>query len=106
MRLMKELEDILNKGSIPEFIITGCVTKGLVGRDGKFSFRVFPNDHNPVHFHVDSKDGLIKAKYSVYPFGCISGGNPRLDKFVSSWFCQEDNRDVVEKEWKRYHAND
>ncbi len=102
LNFLKNLEESLNRGSIPQFIITGYVIKGVIGRVNQFRFIVRSNDHNPAHFHIESKDGSVKAKYRIEPLQCLEGGNGRLDKFVEAWFSSPDNKKTVSDEWERF----
>ena len=103
--LLKNLEDLINNRSIAELIITGMVRKGLIGRENQYRFIVYSNDHNPAHFHVESKDGSIKAKYLMEPLQCLSGGNTRLDEFVRAWHSHPDNKSKAISEWNRFQKD-
>lgn len=105
IKFLKLLEEPINRGSMPQFIATGFVIKGVLDRVNQYRFKVYPNEHNPVHFHIESKDRSIQAKYSVEPFQCISGGNERLNKFVRTWFNNPHNKKLVSDEWKRFQLN-
>lgn len=102
MDIFKDLEKILNRGSTPQFIITGRIEKILVGVSGRYRFEVLTRDeHNPPHFHVRTKDGSINASYRIRDLECIEGFHPRLDKYVRAWLETGNNKERIANEWER-----
>jgi hypothetical protein len=97
-----ELEKILNRGSTPEFFVTGIVTKRIVGNQNQYKFVVNSNDHQPPHVHISMNNQQI-GSYNLETDKVIRSNNPRLDKFVFSWLNKENNRLKVLEEWKRFH---
>ena len=66
---------------------------------------IYPNDHNPPHFHVKSKNGDVDAKFRIdngeYISGLISGKDlKRIDAFYNSDKAQIILKDV----WNRYQG--
>jgi hypothetical protein len=62
--------------------------------------RMYFNDHNPPHFHVETTEGRAMLKLS--DFSVIEGQAPaRAIKEARAW--AEGNRDRLEKVWKEMH---
>lgn len=81
------------------------MTKGLIDRVNQYRFIIYSNDHSPAHFHIKSRDGVVKAKYAIESFQCISGGNKRLDKFVFDWYSNPENKEKLLSEWNRFQKD-
>ncbi|MCG7857240.1 DUF4160 domain-containing protein [Flavihumibacter sediminis] len=72
--------------------------KHLIHRKRNMKIEMYPNDHNPPHFHVKSKCGSINATFGVYTGDYLKGtinGNDILrikafhhefkDKLIEYW---------------------
>ena len=94
-----ELELLLNKGSVPEFIATGYVTKGLIDRVSKYKFVVNSNDHGLSHIHISINNKQV-ASYFLKTGEPRKSNNPRLDKFVKKWFEKDNNREKAFNQWQ------
>lgn len=63
--------------------------------------RMYFNDHNPPHFHVETTEG--RAMLNLSDFSVIEGHAPaRAIKEARLW--AEDNRDRLEKVWQEMHS--
>ncbi|MGM4982429.1 DUF4160 domain-containing protein [Rhizobium sp. 11_C7_N12_5] len=67
---------------------------------GKMKIHVYPNDHNPPHFHVSTPDhdALILIADLTVLQGEITRKN--LDKVIE-WASIDENRETLKNEWSR-----
>lgn len=91
----EELNQIQEKGIIKE----------EVERVRNMSVIIYPNDHNPPHFHVKSKDGEVDAKFRIdngeYISGTISGKDL---KRIAAFYNSEKAQIVLRKVWNNYQG--
>lgn len=65
---------------------------------------IYPNDHNPPHFHVISKDKTVNAKFTLNDCTLISGTiNNKDKKRVELFFANIKTQKVLEMIWRKYH---
>ena len=98
-----ELEYLLNRGSIPQFIFGDIVRKGIVGEQNKYKFVVNSNDHLPAHIHISENNRQI-GSYDLESGEVVRSYNPRLDKIVADWLAKEENKIKALREWQRFHG--
>ena len=101
---LQELENRLNTGSMPAFILDMQIYKGMVGRQNQYKFVVNSNDHVPPHVHIAVNDQQI-AKYNLLTGECIESRYPKLNKIFADWFAYGDNREQAKQEWVRFHGS-
>jgi hypothetical protein len=65
---------------------------------------IFPNDHNPPHFHVKSKSLKINAKFKIENCELINGeiGSKDLKK-IKAFYLSPKGKITLETIWKRYN---
>lgn len=77
---------------------------GKIGEDNWFIYYVYSNDHNPPHFHVQSKDGNVHGRFSIQNFEMLDGnitfGIKKIKKFLSK------HSDEIMAEWNKFHLNE
>jgi hypothetical protein len=72
----------------------------LIARLGKVKIHVYPNDHNPPHFHVSTPDH--DALIQISDFTVLQGQITRRDlDAVIIWVSAGTNKETLENEWKR-----
>jgi hypothetical protein len=88
------LELLLQKNSIKERIAT----------IRNMQIIIYPNDHNPPHFHVVSKDKTVNAKFTLNDCKFISGSISNKDlQRVELFYSDVKTQIVMEKIWGKYH---
>jgi hypothetical protein len=100
---LKNFEIIINRGSMPAYILGGVAQKGAIGRYNQYKFVVNSDDHMPPHIHISLNNKQI-AKYDLLTGNCIQSGSENLNKLFASWYSKESNRDMAVKEWERFHG--
>ena len=82
------------------------VTKERVTTIDDLQVKIYPNDHNPPHFHVLSKNREIDAKFSIEKCELISGkmSSKNLKK-ISAFYQGVKGKMVLETIWKKYQKN-
>ena len=67
---------------------------------------IYPNDHNPPHFHVISKDKSIDAKFSLENCELLSGEITGKDKQrIELFYADIKTQEVLKMVWRRYNLN-
>lgn len=91
----EELNQIQEKGLIKE----------EVDRVRHMSVIIYPNDHNPPHFHVKSKNGDVDAKFRIdngeYISGTISGKDL---KRMNAFYRSEKAQIALKAVWNKYQG--
>lgn len=66
---------------------------------------IYTNDHNPPHFHVNSKNHEVYCKLLIKDCSIIEGvlSSKNLKK-IKKWM-KEDGRQQLNETWKNYHGN-
>jgi hypothetical protein len=76
----------------------------IIGRFGKISIYVFPDDHNPVHCHVYLKDDRhVRVSLPDYEVEVISG-KFRIGELKEVKALVEKNRNIIGQAWRKYHG--
>lgn len=85
---------------------TALATKERVATIDDLQVRIYPNDHNPPHFHVLSKNREIDAKFTIEKCELISGNmNSKNLKKIDVFYRGMKGKMVLEMIWKKYHVN-
>ena len=81
-------------------------TKERVATIDDLQVIIFPNDHNPPHFHVLSKNKEINAKFTIERCELISGeiSSKNLKK-IKAFYQGMKGKMVLEMIWKRYQGH-
>lgn len=81
-------------------------TKERVATIDDLQVKIYPNDHNPPHFHVISKNREIDAKFTIDKCELISGkmSSKNLKK-IKAFYISMKGQIVLETIWKKYHGN-
>lgn len=91
----EELDNIASKGIIKE----------EVDRVRSMSVIIYPNDHNPPHFHVKSKNGDVDAKFKIddgeYISGTISGKDL---KRIKAFYNSDKAQIALKTVWNKYQG--
>ena len=103
LQSLQELENRLNTGSMPAFILDMPIYKGAVGRQNQYKFVVNSDDHMPPHVHISINDQQI-AKYNLLTGECIESRYPKLDRVFADWFAHGENQAKAKDEWERFHG--
>lgn len=101
--MLNEFNLLINRGSMPFYLMGIPVQKGIVGRQGRYKFVVNSDDHDPPHIHISLHDQQI-AKYDLRTGGTIESKNSKLDKLFREWYARDDNRLKTNTEWERFHG--
>ncbi|MBQ0736448.1 DUF4160 domain-containing protein [Aquimarina celericrescens] len=68
--------------------------------------KIYPNDHNPPHFHVVSKNKEIDAKFTIEKCDLISGNMSSKNlKKINAFYQGMKGKMVLETIWKKYHGD-
>jgi hypothetical protein len=67
-------------------------------RIGNLKIRIYMNDHNPPHFHVETPD--YRATIGIADFRILDGALDRRTLDVALAWARP-NKKVLEDEWKR-----
>lgn len=82
------------------------IVKEEIARFRGMRVDIFPNDHNPPHFHVKSKNGDVDAKFRIdngeYISGKISGSDLKRVKY---FYESQKTQIVLEAVWKKFHGD-
>jgi hypothetical protein len=63
---------------------------------------IWPNDHNPPHFHVKTKKGNIDAKFKIENCELISGDVSAKDlKKIKAFYLSAKGKVVLETIWNK-----
>lgn len=81
-------------------------TKERVETIDDLQVRIYPNDHNPPHFHVISKNRDIDAKFTIDKCELISGNmsSKNLRK-IRAFYQGMKGKIILETIWRKYHGN-
>ena len=104
----EELSDLVE-------ILERLFESGLaVGEDGRFNhirarvasvrglaIHVFPDDHDPPHFHIVGPD--CDAKFAIATGDYISGRIDHRRAALAKWFFKHGGRDKVVAKWTQMH---
>jgi hypothetical protein len=64
---------------------------------------IYPNDHNPPHFHVKSKDLKIDAKFLIETGEFYKGEISSKDiKKIKAFYQSSRGKNLMEIIWKKY----
>lgn len=88
------------------FLENGFVTeKERISRIKNMEVRIYPNDHNPPHFHVISADYKVNAKFLIETGEYLSGqiSTKNLNRINVFWKDPK-TKIVMEKVWKKYQG--
>ena len=78
--------------------------KEFVGQVRNIRIEMYPNDHNPPHFHVKTKCGSINAKFKLDDCSLLSGEvNSKDRKRIKAFYC--DFQDELWKYWNEKVSN-
>lgn len=67
---------------------------------------IYPNDHNPPHFHVKSKNGDIDAKFTIEDCTLLGGTISNKDqKRIMEFFEDPKTKVIFQKVWNNYQNN-
>jgi hypothetical protein len=73
--------------------------KQLMGRINGLKIEMYPNDHNPPHFHVKTNCGTIDATFKLEDGSLLNGEIERPDlKRIQAFF--NDHKDELRKYWE------
>lgn len=81
-------------------------TKERVETIDDLQVRIYPNDHNPPHFHVVSKNGEIDAKFKIENCELISGNMSSKNlKKIKAFYLGMKGKLILETIWNKYHGD-
>lgn len=103
LQALQELENRLNTGSMPAFVLEMPIYKGMVGQQNQYKFVVNSDDHMPPHVHISVNDQQI-AKYNLVTGERLESRYPKLDRIFAGWFTHGENRERARAEWERFHG--
>lgn len=79
--------------------------KERIGTVKDMKIIVYPNDHQPPHFHVKSNDHQIDAKFLIENCELIKGEiSARNRKCIEAFWISEKGKIILERVWKKYHG--
>jgi hypothetical protein len=77
-------------------------TKERVDTVRNMKILIYPNDHNPPHFHVIAKDGSVNAKFTIDTCELISGTiNSKDIKRIQAFHKHPKTVIVLERFWNK-----
>ncbi len=77
-------------------------TKERVDTVRNMKILIYPNDHNPPHFHVIAKDGSVNAKFTIDTCELISGTISSKDiKRIQAFHKHPKTVIVLERFWNK-----
>lgn len=106
---MDRMEEIILR-SILEYYINGSSSQKGIVKERVTTLRnmhiiIYPNDHDPPHFHVKSKDKTIDAKFQIKDGAYISGDISNKDlKRIKDFFNDVKTQTLMKKIWNKYQG--
>jgi hypothetical protein len=76
--------------------------KELVGQVNDLKFYIYPNDHNPPHFHVRSKNCEIDLSFSLDDGKCIGGNAKDKNAIKKIQYFHQQYKPVLQKKWNEF----
>ena len=78
-------------------------TRARVGNISGLKIEVFPNDHDPPHFHVWGPG--IDAKFSLNDCALLAGRIGRREEDLVRWFFENGGKPKLWGGWDRMHPS-
>ena len=66
---------------------------------------VYPNDHDPVHCHAFIDGAELRVFLPGFEMELKNGKMPNSSILKKIKEAVEDNRNVIGKEWRKFHGN-
>ena len=67
-----------------------------------FSFFYYSKEHEPIHIHVEGKDGYAKYELQEESFVMVEVHNIKRNDLKKIEQVIEDNKDLIIKHWNNY----
>lgn len=67
-----------------------------------FSFFYYSKEHEPIHIHVEGKDGYAKYELQEENFVMVEVHNIKRNDLKKIEQVIEDNKDLIIKHWNNY----
>lgn len=67
-----------------------------------FSFFFYSREHEPVHIHVEGKDGMAKFNWNGSAFELAESHNIKSGDMKKIKTVIDDNADIIIKHWKEH----
>ena len=67
-----------------------------------FSFFYYSKEHEPIHIHVEGKDGYAKYELQEENFVMVEVHNIKRNDLKNIEQVIEDNKDLIIKHWNNY----
>lgn len=78
--------------------------KQQLGKVRNMTIEMYPNDHNPPHFHVKARDLSIDVKFTIEKCELLKGTISRKDRIRVEEFWK-DNWDLLNRFWQEKVSN-
>ena len=65
-----------------------------------FSFFFYSKEHEPVHVHVEGKDGMAKYEWNGSSFILVESHNIKAGDMKKITTVIDDNADIIVKRWE------
>ncbi|MDN5274741.1 MAG: hypothetical protein JWP06_642 [Candidatus Saccharibacteria bacterium] len=101
---LDDFEKMINRGSLPAFILSLPIQKGMVGATSRYKLVINTSDHRPPHIHISLHDKQI-AKYDLTTGKPLSSTSSKLDKIFIDWYSDNEHRSKAINEWERAHGS-
>lgn len=98
------LEKVINSGRFdPEMGL--YFTKEQAGQVRNMKLEIFPDDHQPAHFHVKSRDNSIDAKFLLASGEFLSGTITSRDKkAIEEYYHITKVKQRLFEVWEKFHG--
>ena len=70
-----------------------------------FSFFFYSKEHEPLHIHVEGKDGIAKFEWNGTEFVLREKQNIKAGDMRKICTIIDDNSDIIVKRWNEYFGN-
>ena len=99
--LSKQMDKYINRTLVNEEFGVYFI-KELVGKIRNMKIEIYPNDHNPPHFHVKSNDLSIDATFRLDDCTLLKGQIDSNDlKRIKAFFNDNNTQQLMKEMWNK-----
>ncbi|MBI2415793.1 MAG: DUF4160 domain-containing protein [Candidatus Kerfeldbacteria bacterium] len=79
--------------------------KELVGQKNSLKFYIYPEDHNPPHFHVISQNGDVDVSFKIEDGKFLRGKAKRKFDLKKIQYFYDQYRPELQSKWNAFQKN-